>query len=487
MSAPLALSLFLALSGPAAAAGTSVALVLKPVSAQAAKDFQAGLSGVDLKAFNLPETLSVLKLDPLAARDRLVLAPLMASLEAAEGRPAEAAALLPQLVSAKAQEVLAQAAQARTTAELREARGKLSAVNQVAAAYGLADIKAKLDAGYAAAGERLEAETMRLAEETAKKLENERKAQEAAAAEAAPAVQGAETSGAQLTLAAYTGPGAAKPAPAVSKALPQAAPAQDKPNPLVRAGRWLKRAAKAVADYYRDDPPPPFVGPAADLYKKFVAENFYAKIAAPAREEIAKLRAMKDAKDREAYVRAVGDEVMSKIYAARGTANVGFHYNLHGGREEDFVRSGIRATMGDRISNRNENPWTFDARLKVFFFQAPGHSLYDILEEKYVVHGPFASRMGDVLAVFDLDHPDIVEGFASGKIGVHTRASWNMSYTFAGMPGVPYSSFLVPPLRVFDKTASRLGMEGKLSRVEDTLAAMRLLEAAVLSSERFVP
>ena len=54
------------------------------------------------------------------------------------------------------------------------------------------------------------------------------------------------------------------------------------------------------------------------------------------------------------------------------------------------------------------------------------------------------------------------------------------------MRGVPYSTYLAPPLEVFVGTAKKIGLK-KLSRDEETLATVRYLEAALTVGGNFVP
>jgi hypothetical protein len=55
-----------------------------------------------------------------------------------------------------------------------------------------------------------------------------------------------------------------------------------------------------------------------------------------------------------------------------------------------------------------------------------------------------------------------------------------------GMRGVPYSTFLAPPLEVFSGTAKKIGLR-RLSRDEETLATVRYLEAALTEGGAYVP
>ncbi|MBI4345893.1 MAG: hypothetical protein HY553_03495 [Elusimicrobia bacterium] len=257
-------------------------------------------------------------------------------------------------------------------------------------------------------------------------------------------------------------------------------------EPARRPGSLLKRAGAAVVSYFREPPPPPRpLTPALEAYRRFQALELWSKTAPATRAEIERLRRFKNADERKAYLREEGEKIMAKLRARFGTSTFGFHYNMHGGQADQYVDAGIQATLGDRITNRNENVWTFDSRLKVFFLQSPGEKLYDILDTKRMDSWPLPLRMGDSVMIFDLEDKVIVDGFKTGKIGLHTRSTWNMSYTFDGMPGIPYSAFVMPPIEVFRDVRKKLGT-GRLSRDEETLAAMRVIEAAAEAGS-FVP
>lgn len=223
------------------------------------------------------------------------------------------------------------------------------------------------------------------------------------------------------------------------------------------------------------------LSPAEEGYARFKKEDFWAKTAEPTRAEIEKLRALKSKAEAQAYVRKAGQEILARLQAKHGTENLGFHFNLHGGTAEGYVQGGgIRATMGDIANNYTMHG---DKNLKVYFFQSKNVPLYDVLNESNPAMLMFPSRMGGVLSVFRLDSPELKAAMADGRI----KNFGNISMDFHGMRGVPYSSYIAPPIEVFHGTAKKLGVKGRLSRDEETLAVMRYLEAVALSDERFVP
>lgn len=188
--------------------------------------------------------------------------------------------------------------------------------------------------------------------------------------------------------------------------------------------------------------------------------------------ELEKVRAMSKT-ERPEYLRAVGNAIVERLKARHKTSEIGFHYNLHGGRPEQYVEAGgIRATMGDIALQYSMHG---DRSYKVYFFRSSHHGLYELLSERHP--NLVSSRMGDVLMLFKVD------GFIKHALetGV-ARNSGAISVDFdetklPKMIGVPTSDFLGAPMVVFGDAAKRMGR--RLSRDEETLAVMRYIEAAL--------
>lgn len=195
-------------------------------------------------------------------------------------------------------------------------------------------------------------------------------------------------------------------------------------------------------------------------------------VAASIGPELETLRAMtKEA--RAGYLRRAGADIVERLKARHGTAEIGFHYNLHGGRPEQYTEAGgIRATMGDIALQYSMHG---DRSYKVYFFRSSQHSLYDLLSERHP--NLVSPRMGDVLMLFKVD------GFI--KRALETGVARNLGAISVDfdetklprMIGVPKEDFLGAPLTVFSGVGRRLGR--KLSRDEETLAVMRYIEAAL--------
>lgn len=274
-------------------------------------------------------------------------------------------------------------------------------------------------------------------------------------------------------LAAASAPEAPRPPPTAS------APA-DKSQPTFKTKilGMLKSLANPFGGKKTEEIPP--ASEAERLDREFAKLDLWGQVAPGARAEIEKARAEKLSK--EAFKEYVGREAgasIERIKAARGVANIGFHYNLHGGRREEYVGVGIRATMGDIALRYTMNG---DTNYKVYFFQSAEHGGFVPLDARHGESLFIKMRMGYALNLFDLDAPALREARADGRI----KNPGSISMDFHGMKGVPYEAYLAPPVEVFSKTAKKIGMT-KLTWDEETLATIRYLEAAALAGGPFVP
>lgn len=274
--------------------------------------------------------------------------------------------------------------------------------------------------------------------------------------------------------------GLRRPKQPASAMMATAAPPVAAPTPMAsqaegqRAIPWYARAWSAIASAFRSflsifRPPPPSPDPHWDRIRESV------------QQEIAHLRSLPGKPEQQAYLRNAGTGIMTRIQAHHGTSRVGFHYNLHGGHAEGYLKTGgIVAQRGDiRLDFPNPPP---DAlHHKVYFFDASETNLFDILDESHPMMLFFPSRMGHVLIPFRLDSPYFQQALAEGgafdqtEISISFREDWARAHNGGRMIGIPASTFLAPPLTVFIGVAKRLGM--RLSRDEETLAVMRYIEA----------
>jgi hypothetical protein len=228
-------------------------------------------------------------------------------------------------------------------------------------------------------------------------------------------------------------------------------------------------------------PAAPAVPEAVRLDRDFAKLDLWSQVGPAAKAEIEGLRAKRLSKaEVKEYVRREVNAAFERIKAARGTENIGFHFNLHGGRREDYVEHGIRATKGD-IALRYT--MSGDANDKVYFFQTAAHDAYSALDASNGEMLFLPSRMGYALNVFAVDAPELKAAMADGRIG--NVGSISMDF-HKGMRSVPYSAYLAPPLEVFVRTAKKMGVK-KLSRDEETLATARYLEAALTTKDSYIP
>ncbi len=227
-----------------------------------------------------------------------------------------------------------------------------------------------------------------------------------------------------------------------------------------------------------DEPP---VSEAVRLDREFMAKDLWGEVAPAAKAELAALRARKLSKaELKAHVAREAAAAFERVKAARGAANIGLHFNLHGGRREDYVGAGIRASKGDIALRYSMNA---DANDKVYFFQTSQHEPYTALDASNGEILFWPTRMGHVLNVFAVDAPALEAAKADGRIRNHGPISMD----FHGLAGVPYSAYLAPPLPVFDGSAKKALGLGRLSRDEETLATVRYLEAALLAGGPYIP
>lgn len=254
------------------------------------------------------------------------------------------------------------------------------------------------------------------------------------------------------------------------------------PAAMDRSSGGIQALLKSMAGFFTgkkaEEAPPK--SEAERLDREFSKVDLWGRVAPAARAEIEGLRLKKLPQAAlKAYVNAEADAAIERIKAARGVSNIGFHYNLHGGRREEYVGVGIRATMGD-IALRYT--MSGDTNQKVYFFQSDEHGGFTPLDSQHGEHLFVKMRMGYALSLFDLDAPALKAAREDGRI----KNFGSISMDFHGMGGVPYDAYLAPPVEVFTKTAKKVGL-GKLSWDEETLATVRYLEAAALEGAQFVP
>jgi len=300
----------------------------------------------------------------------------------------------------------------------------------------------------------------------------------AAAADATPAstAAGAVAAAAPNAPVSAVVPSAAPETPWVESAAPNGALFDGS----ARGGLW-NRLAGLFAGRRAPKPVPPPRDEAERLDRDFAKLDVWAQVGPDARAEIEGLRARRLTKAAlKDYVRRETAAAFERVKAARGTTNIGLHYNLHGGARESYVGAGIRASKGD-IALRYTT--SGDMNEKVYFFQTAAAAPYDALDAHNGEILYFPSRMGYVLSAFAVDAPALEAAKADGRIANAGAISMDFHQ---GMRGVPYATFLAPPVPVFTGVAKKLGLR-RLSRDEETLATARFLEAALTAGGAYVP
>lgn len=290
-----------------------------------------------------------------------------------------------------------------------------------------------------------------------------------------PATARAENASAvRAVLSAAATPDAPMEAPGAA-----ASPAdKNQPSFKTKILGMLKSMANPFGGKKAEEIPP--ANEAERLDREFAKIDFWGQVAPGVRAEIEEARAAKLGKAAfKEYVTKEADAAIERIKRARGVSNIGFHFNLHGGQRKDYVGTGIRATMGDIAARYDMNA---DRNQKVYFFQSAKHGGFVPLDASNGEILFLPSRMGHALNLFDLDAPELAAARADGRI----KNFGEISMDFHGMRGVPYSAYLAPPVEVFIGTAKKVGLK-KLTRDEETLAALRFLEAAVLAGGSYIP
>jgi hypothetical protein len=262
---------------------------------------------------------------------------------------------------------------------------------------------------------------------------------------------------------------------AQAKAGPAAAAAETKGF----GAKVLSILARIVNPFGRDKTPEQVPAPVAERREKYAATmavDHWAESAPKIEKDRAELQSRQSKVSKEEYLRKVGAEIVEKLKARHGAKELGFHYNLHGGQIDGYVDGdGIHATMGDIALNYS--PMTADRNYKVYMFRSEHVNLYDVLNESNPAMLLFPSRMGHVFMVIRTDSAKLEQGRKDG--GVLRESQISIDFDTSKLRGVPYEAYLVPPAEIF-KVPKSLKL-GKLSRDEQTLAAMRYIEAIGLA------
>lgn len=206
-------------------------------------------------------------------------------------------------------------------------------------------------------------------------------------------------------------------------------------------------------------------------FAKLVRSNPWQQIASPVREEILELRQL-SADERQRRTRELAARVLATLQARLGAMNLGFHFNLHGGRPLDYLlRGGIDATLGDiRLQHDHRHVPV----PKVYFFRSDV-SLDAILGEPHP-DLVFLGRMGTSLVIFDTRAPELEAARERGAIIREDEISMTFQTGIStGYAGVSSDAYLLPPIPLDWNLSPILGLWW-MTRGEKTWAMLRYLE-----------
>ena len=175
-------------------------------------------------------------------------------------------------------------------------------------------------------------------------------------------------------------------------------------------------------------------------------QAIFSRVSERWQEELLRFRQIVKKADRVEFLKNYSSQVQRKL--TERLKRPAIHYNLHGGRWLDYLKSGgIKATRGD---SGIQYGMSRDYQNKVYFFNLENISLYEVLTTNHPEQIFFRMRMGDTAIVFDLDAPVLVQYKSQGLITEENEITFNFGSAQRGhFYGVPYSSFLTHPLRLF--------------------------------------
>lgn len=174
------------------------------------------------------------------------------------------------------------------------------------------------------------------------------------------------------------------------------------------------------------------------------------------------------------------------IFKKYQTRNIGFHFNLNGGLAIDYVSAGgIKANRGADIGVQFGDR-TAEVREQVYFFSMKNMSLYEIVNMDNM-KSIFSKndRMGDTVNIFNLDHVFFKRGIEAkviepGEIYYTFDERW-MRQNKLGQIGIPYGTYLMPPLEVYKY--KNIGLS-KLSREVENFLVLKQIEYYLRNSSR---
>ncbi len=212
-------------------------------------------------------------------------------------------------------------------------------------------------------------------------------------------------------------------------------------------------------------------------------------------EDLKTFRSLPKAKAR-LYLDEVGFYVQNLLYRVLSVNNLGVHYNMHGGKSEDYLAAGgIEAGHPtiNHLNHRDITPLALAPHYpEAYFYQTKHLPLHAILGLRHSDFPIFPRlRVGSLIVLFDLDSV-VAQHKKKGSLVAHTPHSLSIrnsltatqtdpanphhqDRTTTNLVAIPLSAFLSPPLHVFPVARRTLEAQ-RLSWDEQTLAVLRFLE-----------
>jgi len=218
------------------------------------------------------------------------------------------------------------------------------------------------------------------------------------------------------------------------------------------------------------------------LFENFLKVDYPEKARARIVAAISDLRTKSTREEKIEVLRGYGDFMLRLARERFGVEELGFHFNHHGGQADQYVKAGgLRAARGD-ISN-NYLSYRHNLNYSVYMFRSSQQNPADVLGEVNSDGGLltafFSGRMGWVLNVFAVDSPSLNAIRDAGGVSDPRGAAMNFSKSWldkSGMIGVPYRSYLFPPVDLFSGRLKKTYRElGRIRREEETLMALILM------------
>lgn len=194
---------------------------------------------------------------------------------------------------------------------------------------------------------------------------------------------------------------------------------------------------------------------------------------------------------KESYLKEIAKGLEDKIKAKFNTQTIGYHFNLNGGLDFEYAQSGgLFVNQGDIMAQHGMSK---HLAFNIYFFQSKKISLYDLINSYNMKKIISSGRMGDTLIMFNLDNPYFAKALREKGITDATdiyfdfdmnwlrKQDFNIGNT-GQVIGIPAETFIIPPLPIYRSAHyKQLNLSG-LSREEENLVYLRLIEDLIFGS-----